>query len=117
MINKSLSLLLGITLSLSVLGIETLAYPNRVRFNPNAGVHRTIIAPNTNIGNGYPRSNYNRRGGGNYTFRERITIQRDRRGSCYYCGYSNGYNPYGNDRVRGETYRLIPQDTSYPYYR
>jgi hypothetical protein len=43
MVNKSLSLILGIGLSLTVMGGQTFAYPNRVRFNPNAGVHRTII--------------------------------------------------------------------------
>ncbi|EAZ88572.1 hypothetical protein [Crocosphaera chwakensis] len=117
MINKSLGLLLGITLSLSVLETETLAYPNRIRFNPNAGVHRTIIAPNTNIGNSYPRGNYYHRGGGNYTFRERITIQREQRGNCYNCGYSNGYNRNRTYRGNGRNYRFVPQDTSYPYYR
>lgn len=116
MSNKSLSLLLGITLSFGVLATETLAYPNRVRFNPNAGVHRTIIAPNTNTGNGYSRGNYYRRGRGNYTYRERIIIQRDQRGSCYNCGYSNNYNTYRNYRGYGRNYRFIPQDRAYPYY-
>ena len=109
MINKSLSLFLGISLSLGVLATETLAYPNRVRFNPNAGVHRTIISPNTRIGNNYPR--------GNYRVRERITIQRDQRGSCYNCGYSNGSNPYHNYRGYGRNRRSFRNNNAYPYYR
>ncbi len=117
MSNKPLSLLLGISLSLSVLATETLAYPNRVRFNPNAGVHRTIIAPNTNVGIRYPRGNYYRRGGENYTFRERIIIQRDQRGTCYNCGYFNGYNIHRNYRGNHRNYRFIPQNISSPYYR
>ncbi len=117
MINKSLTLLLGITLSLGGLATETLAYPNRVRFNPNAGVHRTIISPNTRIGNNYPRGNSYHRGGGNYTFRERIIIQRDQRGSCYNCGYSNGSNPYHNYRGYGGNRRSSPTNSSYQYYR
>ncbi|MDJ0601313.1 MAG: hypothetical protein QNJ37_21015 [Crocosphaera sp.] len=117
MINKSLSLFLGITLSLGILATETLAYPNRVRFNPNAGVHRTIIAPNTRIGNSYPRGNSYYGGRGNYTFRERITIQRDQRGTCYNCGYSNGYNSYRNYRGYNRNSRSIRNYRSYPYYR
>ncbi|ACB49601.1 hypothetical protein cce_0250 [Crocosphaera subtropica ATCC 51142] len=101
---------------MSVLGTETLAYPNRVRFNPNAGVHRTIIAPNTNLGNSYPRGNDYHRGGRNYTFRERITIQRDRRGTCYNCGYSNGYNSYRNYRNYGRNYRFVPNNSSSDYH-
>ncbi|MDJ0730391.1 MAG: hypothetical protein QNJ33_10415 [Crocosphaera sp.] len=117
MCNKSLTLLLGITLSFGVLATETLAYPNRVRFNPNAGVHRTIIAPNGRIGNSYPRGNSYYGGRGNYTFRERITIQRGQRGYCYHCGYSNRYNPYRNDRGYGRNYRFFPNSRSHLYYR
>ena len=112
MINKSLTLLLGITLSLGVLATETLAYPHRVRFNPNAGVHRTIISPNTRIGNNYPH-----RGRGNYTFRERITIEREQRGSCYNCGYSHGSNPYHNYRGYGRSRGSSSNNSSYRYYR
>ncbi|MDJ0658561.1 MAG: hypothetical protein QNJ42_03625 [Crocosphaera sp.] len=117
MINKSLSLLLGISLSFGILATKTLAYPNRVRFNPNAGVHRTIIAPNSRIGNSYSRGNSNYRGRGNYRFQERITIQRDQRGYCYNCGNSNPYHRYRNDRGYGRNSRFVPQDRSNPYYR
>ena len=117
MSNKSLSLLLGITLSLGVFATETLAYPNRVRFNPNAGVHRTIIAPNTRIGNSYPRGRYHNGGRSNSTFRERITIQRDQRETCYNCGYSNdAYSPR-NYRGYRRTSGSIRNYRSYPYYR
>ncbi|MEL4894721.1 hypothetical protein [Crocosphaera sp. Alani8] len=115
--NKSLSLFLGITLSFGVLATETLAYPNRVRFNPNAGVHRTIISPNGRVGNNYSRGNSSYRGGGNYSFRERVIIQRDQRGSCYNCGYSNNYNPYRTYRGRGRNYPVNPNYQYHRYYR
>ena len=77
MINKSLSLFLGITLSLGVLATETLAYPRRTRVSPSPGIHRTITAPNRRIGNNYSRGNSYYRGRGNYPFRERVVIQRN----------------------------------------
>ena len=112
MSNKALSLLLGITLSLGGLGTETLASPDRIRFNPNAGVHRTIISPNTRTGN-----NHSNRGGGNYTFRERITIEREQQGSCYNCNHSHGSNPYHNYRGYGRNRRSSYNNGSYRYYR
>ncbi len=133
MINKSLSLLLGISLSLGGLATETLAYPNRVRFNPNAGVHRTIIAPNGRRGNNYPRNNSTFReritiqrdqrgtpyygGRGNSTYRERIRIDRNQRGTCYNCGYyNNNYSPR-NYRGYGRNSRSIRNYSSYSDYR
>ncbi|MDJ0846286.1 hypothetical protein [Crocosphaera sp.] len=117
MINKSLSLLLGISLSFGVLATETLAYPNRVRFSTSPGIHRTIIAPNSRIGNRYPRGSADYGGRGNYRFRERITIERDQRGYCYNCGNSNPYHRHRNYRGYGRNSRFVPQDGSYPYYR
>ena len=117
MINKSLSILLGITLSFGVLATETLAYPNRVRFNPNAGVHRTIIAPNTRVGNRYNRENSYYRDGRNSTFRERIIIQREQRGYCRNCGYSNNYNPYRNYRGYGSNPYHFYNHRSPSFYR
>lgn len=117
MINKSLSLLLGIALSLTVMGEETLARPHRIPFNPNPGIHRTIITPNTRIGNGYRRGNSYYRGGGYSRSRERIIIQRDQRGYCGHCGYSDGYNPYRNYRGYGRNSRFNHRHRDYPYYR
>ncbi len=117
MINKSLSLVLGIALSLTVMGSETFAYPNRVRFNPNAGVHRTIIAPNTRVGNRYNRGNSYYRGRRNSSLRERIIIQRDQRGYCDNCGYYNRYNSYRNYRGYRQNSNFFPNNTSPYYYR
>ena len=132
MSNKSLSLLLGISLSFGILATETLAYPHRVRFNPNAGVHRTIISPNTGIGNNYPRNNSTfreritiqrdqrgtpyYRGGGNSRFHERIRIERNQRGTCYNCGYPNNYSPR-NYRGYDRNSSSIRNNGSYRYIR
>ncbi len=117
MINKSLSLFLGISLSLGVLATETLAYPHRTRISTSPGIHRTITAPNRRRGNNYSRGNSYYGGRGNYTFRERIIIQRDQRGYCYNCGYYNNYNPYQNYRGRGRNYPVVPNYQYHRYYR
>ncbi|CCQ59242.1 MULTISPECIES: hypothetical protein [Crocosphaera] len=117
MINKSLSLFLGMALSLGVLATETLAYPHRMRISPSPGIHRTITAPNTRRGNNYSRGNSYYGDRGNYTFRERIRIERDQRGSCYNCGYSNNYNPYQTYRNRGRNSRVAPNYQYHRYYR
>ncbi|MEM8778392.1 MAG: hypothetical protein AAGF26_05865 [Cyanobacteria bacterium P01_G01_bin.49] len=111
MINKSFSLMVGMTLLVSCFPGQSLAYPARVRISPNAGVHRTIVVPNTRVGGGYSRnrSNFSRGRTGNYYSRERIIIQRDNRGYCSNCNYrgrsypsryDGGYNQYYNPSGR-----------------
>ena len=117
MIRQSLSLVLGIILSLGAMETPMFAHPQRIRPSSNPGVHRTIIAPGRRIGNSYQRRNSYYRGDGYSHSRERIIIQRDRSGYCYNCGYSNGYNPYRNYRGYGRNSRFNPRYRDYPYYR
>ena len=117
MIRQSFGLVLGIVLSLGAMELPSFARPNGVHFNPNAGVHRTIIGPSRRTRNSYyPRNSYDR-GGGYSRSRERIIIEREQRGYCHSCGYSHDYNPYRNYRGYGRAYRSVPRRIDYDYYR
>ncbi|MEA5536315.1 hypothetical protein [Crocosphaera sp. XPORK-15E] len=93
MLNKSFSLMLGITLLVSGFPKDILAYPVRIRTNPYPGIHRTIIPPNNQPSRSYDRGNsYYDRGRNSYS-RERIIIERDRRGYCGNCHHPNHSKP------------------------
>ncbi|MGK7940971.1 MAG: hypothetical protein AB4062_12650 [Crocosphaera sp.] len=117
MIRQSLSLVLGIVLSLGAMETPIFAHPRRIRSSSNPGIHRTIIAPSSRIGNSYQRRSSYYRGGSYSRSRERIIIERDQQGYCNYCGYSNGYSPYRRYRDYGRTSPSFPRSIPYYYHR
>ncbi|MEA5511462.1 hypothetical protein VB715_16945 [Crocosphaera sp. UHCC 0190] len=120
MFNKSFSLMLGITLLMSGFPKDILAYPVQIRTNPYSGIHRTIIAPNTQPSRSYYRGNSYYGGGGNSYSRERIIIERNQRGYCGNCDYPNHSYPSqynrGYQRYYNPNRSNISPGNNYPGY-